>query len=153
VIEIELNNRQSAVEVDPKRLVAGVHKVLHGERIARAEISLAVVDDETICRLNRQYLGHDRATDVLGFVFEHAGDRLEGEIVASAETAARTAAQYDWATADELLLYVIHGALHLVGYDDTTDEDLARMRQRERHYLAEFQLVPRYDQDEQVPQS
>jgi probable rRNA maturation factor len=63
---------------------------------------------------------------------------LEGQIVVSAETAHRVAFQYGWSSDEELLLYVIHGALHLVGYDDTTEEARRRMRSCERFYLERF---------------
>ena len=52
-----------------------------------------------------------------------------------------------WSLADELLLYVIHGTLHLVGCDDGTDEQRAEMRQRERACLAQFGIEGRYDED------
>ena len=88
---------------------------------------MAVVDDPTIRRLHREYLGEDSPTDVMSFVLERADDYLEGEVVVSAETACAAAPEYGWPAADELLLYVIHGTLHLVGYDDTTP----RMRSRD----------------------
>ena len=56
---------------------------------------------------------------MLSFVLEQ-GDGLEGEVVVGAETALRAAPQFGWSPHDELLLYVIHGTLHLVGHDDAT---------------------------------
>lgn len=75
-------------------------------------------------------------------------DRLEGDVIASAETAIRLAARYDWPADDELLLYVVHGMLHLVGYDDRDPASRAEMRGREQHYLAELGLRPAYDAPE-----
>jgi probable rRNA maturation factor len=92
--------------------------------------------------LNRQFLEHDYATDVLSFVLESSPDGLEGEIVISADTAAAAAGKYGWRPHDELLLYSIHGALHLAGWDDADEEQAAAMRLRERHYLASFGLLP-----------
>ncbi len=112
--------------------------------LREAQVSLAIVDDSTIHRLNRQFLNHDYATDVLSFLIERSADRLEGEVIASTDTAIRSAAQYGWAPADELLLYVIHGTLHLVGYDDLSPGPLAEMRERERACLKRFGLEPRY---------
>ena len=143
MIDIELSNRQSALEIDADRLKSAARAIVQDERIARAQVSLAVVDDATIHALNRRYLNHDYPTDVLSFVFDRQGDRLDGEVVVSAETAAAAAGQYDWSPAAELLLYVIHGMLHLVGYDDQTPKALSEMRRRERHYLAGFDLQPR----------
>jgi probable rRNA maturation factor len=68
-------------------------------------------------------------------LLESGSRSLDGQIVVSADTAERVAPQYGWSTDEELLLYVIHGALHLVGYDDTTDAARRRMRSGERFYL------------------
>jgi len=140
VIHVELTNRQTTLPPDEPRLVEAVRRVLAGEGIARAEVSVALVDDREMRELNRQFLEHDYATDVLSFVLESSPEGLEGEIVISADTAA--AAKYGWPAADELLLYTIHGALHLAGWDDADEEQAAAMRLRERHYLATFGLLP-----------
>jgi probable rRNA maturation factor len=100
-----------------------------------ATVSIAIVDDETIHRLNRQFLEHDYPTDVLSFALTEP-PHLEGEIVASIDTARREAAQAGWSTDDELLLYAVHGALHLVGHDDHDPADAAAMRIAERAVLA-----------------
>ena len=102
--------------------------VLSAAGLKEAEVSLAIVDDRTIQQLNRQYLDHDEPTDVLSFLLEREVGRLEGEIVVSRDTAASSAPAYGWTPADELLLYVIHGALHLVGFDDTTPDAAAENR-------------------------
>ncbi len=112
--------------------------------LREADVSLAIVDDPTIHRINREFLQHDYPTDVLSFLLERSADRLEGEVIASADTAIGSAARYGWAPADELLLYVIHGTLHLVGYDDLAPEPQVTMRERERDYLKHFGLEPRY---------
>ena len=67
---------------------------------------------------------------------------LEGELIVSTETALREAAAHGWSPQDEVLLYVVHGLLHLCGYDDLTDEARPSMRVREREVLAGWQLVP-----------
>ena len=100
-----------------------------------AYVSIAVVDDPTIHGLNVQYLGHDYPTDVLSFVLEESTDRVEGELVVSADTAMRESQEAGWSPQDELLLYVIHGSLHLVGYDDHEPTDQIEMYAAEAHYL------------------
>ncbi len=148
MITIEIANDQSAVAVDEARLRDAVGRILRGESIRSAEISLAVVDDPTLQELHREYLDDDTPTDVMSFVLDRQAGHLVGEVVASADTAARTARQFDWPAADELLLYVIHGTLHLVGYDDTTPEARAEMRELERRHLARFGVKPRYEEEE-----
>lgn len=143
---VAVNNSQERLPIDRRRLIAAVRAILAGEGLARGEVSVAVVDDPTIHRLNRQFLAHDYPTDVLSFVLEEAEEprSLEGEVIVSADTAIQTAAAFGWDPGDELLLYVIHGTLHLTGYDDLEPELQAEMRDRERHYLAKFGLTPRY---------
>jgi len=138
---IEIANEQSAYEIDKRALKAAVRSVLTGEGIARATISVAVVDDPTIHRLNRQFLKHDYPTDVLSFVLENDENGLDGEIVVSADTAARTCAEYGWSSHCELTLYLIHGSLHLVGYDDHSAAHRAKMRERETHYLRKLGIA------------
>lgn len=135
--ELSLANEQSAHDVDGRRLMDAARRVLAGSRFTSAKISLAIVDDAAIHALNRQYLQHDWPTDVLSFVLDAAGTHLRGEVVLSAETAARTAAEGGWPPADEQLLYVIHGVLHLVGLDDQSQADTRNMRAAEKYYLEE----------------
>lgn len=133
---IEVSCPAPACPVPPARLRAAVREVLADAGVRSAAISVAVVDDATIHELNRRYLKHDWPTDVLSFPLGSDGDHLEGEIVASAETAARVARQRECGAAEELLLYVVHGALHLVGFDDKTAPQAGRMRRAEARVLA-----------------
>src|SRR5262245_31934394 len=144
MINVTLLNRQKRRAIRSNRLRDGVRTVLAGERIREADVSIAVVDDRTIHRLNRRFLNHDQPTDVLTFCLNDDGTPLDGEIVVSAETAEGAAFDVGWTLADELLLYVIHGALHLTGYDDSTTSARRRMRSLEGRYLATFALKPRY---------
>lgn len=147
MIEIDLADRQSTHRFDADRAVSAVRQVVAEEGFARATVSIAVVDDDTIHDLNRRYLQHDYATDVLSFVFERSSGHLNGEVIVSADTAAAAASEYGWSAEDELLLYVIHGALHLVGYDDQSPESQREMRNRERYYLGRFDLAPHYEDE------
>lgn len=139
--EISLNNLHT-LPVDEPRLIEAVRRVLSAARIIAGEISITIVGDAQMHELNRRHLSHDYPTDVLSFVLEHEGQRLEGEIIASSDYAASEAARYAWEAGDELLLYVVHGALHLVGHDDTTPQAAAAMRGQERAILATFGLIP-----------
>jgi probable rRNA maturation factor len=134
------------LSIDEDRLQAAARAVLTGEGVKNATVSVAVVDDPTIHELNRRYLNHDYPTDVLSFVLARSATKLEGDVIVSADTADSMAKKYGWAPADELLLYVVHGVLHLTGHDDTTPAALAKMRDCERRYLAAWGLEPRYDE-------
>ena len=141
---IEITNEQSAVEVDETQLREAIVWILKQAKVDQAEISVAVVDDPTIHELNRQYLEHDYPTDVLSFVFEYEDGFLDGQVIVGGDTAVRESTQFGWEAKNELLLYVIHGTLHLVGYNDTTDETRPAMREAERAVLAQFGLEPRW---------
>ncbi len=140
MIHIELTNEQSRLSIDEARLRAAVEAVLTGQGVQRATISVAVVDDPAIHVLNARYLQHNYPTDVLSFVLEEGEGFVDGEIIVSADTAAASAARFGWNPTDELLLYVIHGALHLTGHDDHEPDDAALMRTLEARYLAPFGL-------------
>lgn len=141
--QIDVTNQQTAMSVDAERLVTIARSILVDHGIVRAQVSIAVVDDPTIHVLNRRYLAHDYPTDVLSFVLERSDDWLEGEIVVSADTARTAAREYGWEPADELLLYVVHGVLHLVGMDDQSEEARAAMADVESRYLRQCGLTRR----------
>jgi probable rRNA maturation factor len=146
MIRVEIANEQDVLPVDEALLREAIVRVLTEAQIQDAVISLAIVDDAAIRPLNAQFLGHDYVTDVLSFVLEQSAGRLEGEVIVSAETAQASAARFAWRPHDELLLYVIHGALHLVGQDDLEPDLQAEMRHQERRHLAHFGLSPHYDE-------
>lgn len=142
-MSIEISDQQRCLAVDHDWLRGVVTQVLREEGISTAELSVALVDDAAIHEVNRSYLGHDYPTDVISFVLSDTDDgSLDGELVVSVETAVREAPRHEWAASDEVLLYVVHGLLHLCGYDDLTDEARPRMRARERDYLALWNLTP-----------
>jgi probable rRNA maturation factor len=136
MIRVKIASPQEIVPLDYAKLREIGRVVLDGEGIAEAQISLAFVDNPTIHRLNKQFLNHDEPTDVLSFPM--SGPRakcLEGELVIGAEVAKDQAAERGHDVGAELALYAIHGLLHLCGYDDHEDDEVTKMRVRERHYL------------------
>lgn len=162
--DIEIADSQDCLSIDCERLHDIAAGTLRLEQIRAAEISIALIDNEQIHTLNRQYLNHDYATDVLSFLLEceadapgvdavspatasplGAGKRISGEVILSVEMAMQTAADYDWSPQDELVLYLVHGLLHLCGYDDHEDSDREAMRARERAVLQSWNLMPHYE--------
>ena len=132
--------------MDQKRLIRAARKLLQVEQFAEsAEISVVLTDDEHIQELNRVYRGSDRPTDVLAFSQiegEQAKAQAErvalGDVVISVDTAERQAAEQGHALENELDLLIIHGVLHLLGYDDETEADAAEMRRHENRVLDEL---------------
>ena len=148
--KIRIASPQETVELDRGLLREVARAVLQGEQIDQYEISLAFVDDATIHRLNKQFLNHDEPTDVLSFpLSDPSAKTLQGELVIGAEVALRQAQQRGHSVQAELALYVIHGLLHLCGYDDRNERSAREMRTREKHYLALLGLpdiAPRDDE-------
>lgn len=158
--EVEVDDSQKALKVDHRLVADVVRSVLAAEKCVSATISVAIVDNKTIHDLNVRYLQHDYPTDVLSFLLEEEfdaaslpipkgsprgyGKRIEGEIILSSEMAKQMATKYRWRPLDEVTLYVVHGLLHLCGYDDMTQKKQASMQQREREVLADWGLSPHY---------
>lgn len=139
--KVAIATPQEVVDVDRGKMREVARAVLVGENVKDYEISLAFVDDPTIHRLNKQYLDHDEPTDVLSFPLSGPEARkLAGELVIGAQVAQREAQERGHDVQAELALYVIHGLLHLCGYDDKTSDKARVMRARERHYLQNLNL-------------
>lgn len=134
-IQIDVTNEQSMLSVDEPRLAKIARQILQDAGVRGGTLSIAVVDDNTIHRVNNEFLRHDYPTDVLSFVLEEDRGHFEGEVIVSAETAIRNAAEYIWDPEDELVLYVTHGTLHLAGFRDKTEAEQAAMRDAETRYL------------------
>lgn len=134
-LEVALTNQQQNHAFDARRLVSAAESALGDGEIRHAVVSVAVVDDATIHDLNRRFLDHDYPTDVLSFPLENRDRRLEGEVVVSADTAAREAEHHGWDLQQELELYVIHGCLHLIGMDDGDPDSRLAMRAAENKHM------------------
>jgi probable rRNA maturation factor len=142
---IDVCDTQAFLVVDEEAIATLARRVLEYEGISRAAISLALVDNATIEILNRRHLDHAWPTDVLSFTLSEAGEsELAGELVISAEMAAATALEAGVDPNAELALYVVHGLLHLCGYDDKAPADVDRMRRREAELLAVLGLTYTY---------
>ncbi|HRX87229.1 MAG TPA: rRNA maturation RNase YbeY [Phycisphaerae bacterium] len=136
----------AGVDIDCARIAAALRRVLALQDVTTAALSVAIVDDATMTDLHDRYMNIPEPTDVLTFDLSDEGDarRVDGEIVVCIDVAQREAAARGHALADELLLYAVHGCLHLLGYDDLTPEDSARMHAREDELLTELGIGPVY---------
>lgn len=126
--------------------IVGIAKItLEMERVGDAQLSVVVTTDEEVRELNREFAGDDHATDVLSFSLEEGeefaappgGERRLGEVVISYETAVRQAREAGRDPEDETAHLLVHGILHLLGYDHAEAGEEQRMRARERSVLAE----------------
>jgi probable rRNA maturation factor len=123
--------------------------------LAHPEVSVLLADDATVRRLNAEYRGKDRATDVLSFptfdkVLEEAPEHASpgslplGDIVLALETVQAEAAAAGTPLSDHVSHLVVHGCLHLLGYDHQTADDGARMEGLERGILAQLGIPDPY---------
>lgn len=152
---VAIADRQKTFSVPKTWLRRIVTGTLREENVAEAEISVAIVNDAEIHQINRDFLGHDYPTDVISFLLDSSGPpneevprgsgrSLSGEIVLSSDTARKEAQRFGWSPQEECGLYVVHGLLHLCGYDDLTPREKRLMRKREQAILALWNLKPKY---------
>ncbi len=136
---VRFQSHQSLLRVPRKKVLAAVEQAFRLRRRKLLPVSLVVVDDREIRRLHREFLGKDSVTDVISFPMQERPVRrgeLFGEIVASAQTARRLASELGHSASDELTLYLVHGVLHLLGFDDHDEKNRRIMRRAERQCLA-----------------
>ncbi len=151
---ISLENDQDIIVIPEKLeqlLSDGLNAVakLHGLG-EKEEVDITIVNDEEIHALNRDYRNVDRSTDVLSFALDEDGGEPElvggpevhllGDIIISAETAARQAEEFGHGLEREIVYLAVHGLLHLLGYDHMQEEDKVVMRAKEEEALREIKL-------------
>jgi len=143
---VTVSSAQGALRVNRRRLGELVRFVARCQGAQLAAVDLAVVDESAMAELNRRYLGHAGATDVISFDLSDASQRgIAAQLVVCGDVAACQGPLHGLTPAEELMLYVVHGLLHLMGYDDQSVRGAARMRARQDEILAEFvkPLTPR----------
>ncbi|MFZ5753685.1 MAG: rRNA maturation RNase YbeY [Bacillota bacterium] len=156
-MEILIDNQQTRIPVTPEMektirdviLKAGEYLELEDN----VEVSVALVDDENIRALNRDYRAMDCPTDVLSFAldeeniteertFVEAGDtHLLGDIIISLEMTLAQAQEYGHSFTRELAFLTVHGMLHLLGYDHTDEDEEAEMRSLEEAILGQLNIT------------
>jgi len=137
--KIIVSSSQKAMRVPRKRIARLARFVAEREQVRLAEVDVAVVGEREIAGLSRRFLGRGHPTDVISFdLSEGPPGGITAQIAVCGELAVREAPLRGLTPARELMLYVVHGLLHLMGYDDTTVRGAARMHAREDELLAEF---------------
>lgn len=104
------------------------------------DVSIIFCSDNYILDVNLRYLQHDYYTDIITFDY-CSGNRLSGDLFISVDSVRENAAYYGTEFQDELHRVIVHGLLHLVGYDDHSEEDIAVMRSKENYYLEVLQSL------------
>ena len=133
-MDIQLQNDQEVCKVDSQKLKSHAEKFMLALGRQDGELSILLVDDAKIQNLNRQHRSIDSATDVLSFP-QMEGDEfishILGDVVISVETAKRQATEHHFSLEQELVLLLLHGLLHLLGYDhERSSQDEKRMKEK-----------------------
>ena len=111
-------------------------RMVAGSEIRRiGDISIIFCSDNYILDVNMRYLQHDYFTDIITFDYCE-GDKLSGDLFISVDSVRENALYYGTEFADELNRVMVHGLLHLIGYDDHTEDEQKVMREKEDYYLS-----------------
>lgn len=138
-MNIQIENKQTKIKIQRRKIRSTVRTLLNIMDCADKELSISFVDDNTIQQLNKNYLKRDNSTNVLSFSlqegkFGNINPNILGDIIISAETAQRDAAVGDLSLSEEIYFLIIHGLLHLLGYnhENTTKAQTTKMRVKEK---------------------
>ena len=122
--------------IDRRKVTAAILEIISSEsRVKPGEVNVSFISDRKIKKLNCLYHGRDSTTDVLAFDLSSDKKELVADIYISADTAISNSKTFSTDPQTELYLYVIHGMLHLAGYDDHSPKETKLMRKKEKTYL------------------
>ncbi len=131
---VEIANLQKHYRIKSSNIKRAVKEVLRKEG-RDARLSIVLVDNSRIKELNKQYFNSDVVTDVISFPLSNNKNSLSGEVIVSVETAVDTAGKRNISVEGEIVLYILHGILHLLGYDDDNEGDARVMHEEESKIL------------------
>ncbi len=139
-MKVDIRNLQDKVRLSENEILRCARVALKFMSEDKAELSLLFVDDPYIKRLNWKYRKVNSRTDVLAFAMREGqglskDSQILGDVVISAETAKREAKERSIALQDELNLYIVHGVLHLLGYDDENPRERKKMKAKEKEII------------------
>jgi len=134
---LELVHAHATLRIDDDRLTRLILALLEDENRTCESLGVILADRQTVLELNQTYLQHDYPTDVLSFLLEpdDGVSPLQGEIYVDLDTALERHEEFSASFEDEALRYVIHGLLHLLGYEDDSQDARQRMHEIENRYL------------------
>ncbi len=114
--------------------------VAESEVYRLGNVSVIFCSDNYILDINQRFLQHDYFTDIITFDYSE-GDRISGDLFISVDSVRENSLEYGTEFEDELHRVIVHGILHLIGYDDHTEEDVRVMRAKENYYLSLYDLI------------
>ena len=114
--------------------------VAESEVYTLGNVSVIFCSDNYILDINQRFLQHDYFTDIITFDYSE-GSKISGDLFISVDSVKENSIEYGTDFEDELHRVIVHGILHLIGYDDHTDEDIKIMRSKEDYYLSLYDLL------------
>ena len=132
---VVVTNAHSTRGADEEALAQLIRRVVDAEGATLEFAGLVLCDHARLRALNRSHLGHDYDTDVLSFPLTDDEGVVDGEIYVDLDTAAERHEEFGSSYEEEVRRYVVHGVLHLLGYNDGTAEGKEAMRRREERYV------------------
>ena len=143
-ITIEFTEDFKGIDFDRGRLRKMVEGVCHQFGLCSAVVSIAILNDESVREVNRRFLKKDEATDVISFDLSD-GDEKSFELVINGEKAQREGVERGHGAEGELALYVVHGLLHNLRFDDSDEAGAEKMHRQEDEILRQFDYGIIYD--------
>jgi len=144
-MEITFKDHQKKVPLNSSQIIKITKLILRHEGVQKATLSIVFVSHQKIKALNKRYLHRNHATDVLAFDLSEKLSRnkkiirkpkeVTGDIIISTDAALKNIKRFNTALTRELALYIVHGILHLLGYDDHRAVDIKKIRKKEQEIL------------------
>ena len=125
----------NAFALDEDVVTSWLINVCNHERKTLGDLSIVFCSDEYLLEVNRKYLNHDYFTDIITFDYSEQ-ETISGDLLISIDRVKENALLVNVGFREELFRVMVHGVLHLVGYDDTSDRLKAEMRVKENYYLS-----------------
>ena len=141
-MSIEINNR-TRTKVDEKLIKFVLEQLLGYYRLPNQQISVIIIGDRAMRTLNMRLRGKDRPTDVLSFASRDSGEAdplFLGELIIDWQQVKRQAPRFGQSPKRELVYIVVHGFLHLLGYDDVSDREALKMKQLGEKLIGKLKL-------------
>lgn len=136
---IEFNREvETSLPTDTAKVIQWLEDFLLQNNISDFTINYIILDDEGLLEINQQYLNHDYYTDIITFPLEVSNQRIISDIFISIDRIRENAEKYNVTFTTEYLRVIIHGLLHMSGYNDKTEEDTKIMRSKETELIEEF---------------
>ena len=138
-MKINLKKNNSTLKINKQALTEIAKDIMLSYQCTNGSISIILLDKENLRKLNKQFFDKDEYTDVIAFNLEDYDYPIEGEIYICPNQINENAKKFKVTYDNELKRVIIHGCLHLLGYEDNSKKEKEKMRTLENYYINKFQ--------------